>query len=116
MPPTILNLLIWSLVILTLGAAGCTYIWYERCFYLGPSKSLEYLFRSALASTIGAMILAFAGIWRFFTDRLPFHGLLLVIGILILVLNLIVTTWSFRELDDDVSKIKRGETIDHDND
>jgi hypothetical protein len=112
------SLFVDSAAWIILGLVGLavydTYKWWRWAnFY--QSKTISYLFRSAVVKTVTALPLGFLAAYRIIggatAPPFPFGGYILIIAVILLIANLTITTLAFRELD---SPLKTGSTEDPD--
>lgn len=108
----IVDIAAWIIAVGTILAIYNTYKWWNWQDKLG-GKALRYLYRSALTKTVAAIPLAVIAVYRLTGGHeappFPLGGPIVGISVSILLLNLTITTWAFRELDE---AIKTGASIE----
>lgn len=112
----IISISAWAVILGTALSVYNTYKWWNWQDKLG-GKALRYLFRAGLVATISSIPLAVISAYRLLAgpdaDPLPLTGPAIAVSVALLIGNLTVTTFSFRELDD---AIKTDQSITEYND
>lgn len=102
---TIITIAAWVIILGTVLAVFNTYKWWNWQDKLG-GKALRYLYRAGLVATVASIPLAVISAYRLLygpdADPLPLTGPAIALSVALLVSNLTITTFAFRDLDDAV--------------
>lgn len=103
MDRVLIDIIAWVLVVLFFVSVFNAYKW-SKWANIYQSKTLRYLRNSAITVTMVSLPLVVLALYRIFAGSeapsIPHSGVIVALSLVVLIGNMSVTTFAFRELDD----------------